>query len=160
MSVLDQVRTKFKVPTDGASKTSKSSDCVQTAISRGFKTGKSPSAGFEVPVHTRSNAAGCVSIPPGDPGIERRRAEVLEELERQPKIARAYMTDPIADGTTVVMLAIRGVGSGQFDHSGRPVQLGRDHQAIRRTGGHPWTITLGRGHDRRISWRADSQDAG
>jgi hypothetical protein len=50
----------------------------------------------------------------GDPNLEQRRAEMLDLLRRRPDITRAFVADTMADGAVSIMLAIRGVGSGQL----------------------------------------------
>ncbi len=45
-----------------------------------------------------------------DPGMEKRRQEVLQMLRESPEIARAWIADGEADPVTI-HLAVRGVGS-------------------------------------------------
>ncbi len=112
MSILDQVRAKFQIPVSAASKTSTGTPvCVQTSMVRNCKTSETPSAGFEVPLHTRLNAENSISGPFLSPEQETARADVLAQLEANPSVQRAFTTRFLDDGTLVVTLAIRGIGT-------------------------------------------------
>jgi hypothetical protein len=51
---------------------------------------------------------------PSSPVQEAARREVLAQLETHPSIERAFVNRFEADGTLVVTLAIRGVGTGEL----------------------------------------------
>jgi hypothetical protein len=55
-----------------------------------------------------------VPSPPLSPGQESARAEVLAQLEANPSVLRTFVNRFEPDGTCVVTLAIRGVGTGEL----------------------------------------------
>ena len=55
-----------------------------------------------------------VASPPLSPGQESVRAEVLAQLKANPSVLRTFVNRFEPDGTWVVTLAIRGVGTGEL----------------------------------------------
>jgi hypothetical protein len=97
MSVLSRVREKFKTPMPGTSRTS-----------------KSPSAGSAGLLHTHSEALDAEADVLLSPVQEAARADVLSQLASNPAVQRAFVNRIERDGTMIVTLAIRGVGTGEL----------------------------------------------
>lgn len=108
MSVLARVREKFKAPMSGTSGSSKSSSARSAGLlDRDSEKQGTPSAG----------SAGASSTYFGkslSPVQETARADVLLQLERNPSVQRAFVNRFERDGTLIVTLAIRGVGTGEL----------------------------------------------
>jgi hypothetical protein len=124
MSALDRVRTKFKVPTQGTSATSKSPSAGSAGSSPAhIEVETTPSAASAGASHTHIHSSESDTAFPLSPAQEAARRQVLAELKGHPTVRRAFCTR-FEDGALIVTLAIRDVGTcdllipaGRFDSS-------------------------------------------
>jgi hypothetical protein len=115
MSILSRVREKFKTPVSGTSRTSKSPSAGSAGSShRDSETRGTPSAGSAglLPKHSEALEAEVDVFLSAVQ--ESARDDVLSQLALNPAVQRAFVNRFERDGTMIVTLAIRGVGTGEL----------------------------------------------
>jgi hypothetical protein len=111
MSVLDRVREKFKTPTSGSSRGSKSPSAGSAGTSAGHIENRGvPSAGFAGSPYSQTYRAGADDIVPLSRTQERARRRVLAQLDSNPTLSHAFV-NRFEAGVLILTLAVRGTGT-------------------------------------------------